>query len=344
VTAALRLGAMLSLTGRFAQFGTQAARGLETWRDLTERVEIVVEDDGGDPDAVHKQVGALAARCDLLLGPYSTLLTRAAAEAAADGDHVLWNHGGSGDDVQAAAPGHVLSILSPTSRYAEPVVRHLAGQAEQGPLVLVQGRGRFGRQVVAGAEQAADRLGLRTIRADPDTLPTHGQPWDLFSAGTFKEDVALVAAARAGPLPPRTIGTVAAGVREFHDAVPDSDGVLGVAQWFPGSTDTVEIGPSEEAFLTSYDRRTSAIPDYPAVQAAAAAALAVHCAEAAGGLARDDLWAAATSLRTSTMFGDFAVDVDGTQTAHRMAMVRWTGGRLTAVSGPGPPARRTGSS
>ncbi len=44
----LRIGACLSLSGRFAQFGRQAAQGLETWCSLHGAAEILVEDDCSD--------------------------------------------------------------------------------------------------------------------------------------------------------------------------------------------------------------------------------------------------------------------------------------------------------
>ncbi|WP_433284817.1 ABC transporter substrate-binding protein [Pseudonocardia sp. CA-142604] len=329
----LRVGVALSVTGRFARFGAQAAEGLHSWRELTDGVEVVVEDDESDPRTLRARLHGLAARCDLLLGPYSTLLARGAAEVASAEDLLIWNHGGSGDDVQAAAPGHVISVLSPTSRYAEPFVRHLADREEKVPLLLAQGRGRFARQVIAGAQRHAEHMGITTVRADAPF--TRDRPWDLFTAGTFEEDVDTVTAARTAPGRPRIIGAVAAGVREFADAVPDSNGVLGVAQWFPGGHRRAEIGPSENDFLATFTRGTT--PDYPAVQAAAAAALAVHCAEAAGSRDREALWAAATHLRTSTMFGDFAVAAeDGSQVGHRMTLVRWDEGRLGALESRPP--------
>jgi hypothetical protein len=305
---------------------------------------VLVEDDRGDPETARRQLVTLARRCDLLLGPYSTLLVRAATEVAAEHDRLLWNHGGAGDDVQRAAPGRVVSVLTPTSAYAASFVHHLAARPDRLRLVLVQGRGRFARQVLAGAEREAAAAGVTTVRADPEQLPAAGPPWDLFSAGTFEEDVAVVRAARAAPRPPRTIGTVAAGVREFHDAVPDSDGVLGVAQWCAGAIGAAAIGPSEEEFLSTYRRRTGAVPDYPAVQAAAAAVLAVDCAGRAGGTTAADLWPAAAGLLTSTLFGAFAVDEVGVQTAHRMVLVRWRHGHLAAVAqGADAPGCRSGS-
>src|SRR5580698_4505747 len=119
----LRVGACLSLSGRFARFGQQAARGLETWAALDGAAEVIVEDDRSDPDALEAAMHRIAGRCDVLLGPYSTLLMRRAGRVAAEWGHLVWNHGGSGDDVEAAHPGHVVSVLTPTSRYAEPFLR-----------------------------------------------------------------------------------------------------------------------------------------------------------------------------------------------------------------------------
>ncbi len=335
---ALRVGACLSLTGRYSRCGVQAAAGLESWRVLDGHAELVVEDDRSDPACVESCLRDVAGRCDLLLGPYSTQLMRAASRVAPDLDQVVWNHGGSGDDVEAAAPGHVVSVLSPTSRYAEPLLRHLAAQAMLAPLWLVEGRGSFGRQVVAGAEAMADNLGLRTVRIGPtDDLPADRTPpaWDLFCAGSFEEDVATVRAARALARPPRLIGAVAAGVRDFGQAVASAEGVYGIAQWFPGRRTVVELGPPEGGFLRAYSALTGAVPDYPAVQAAAAAVLATHCARAAGSVARESLWAVAAGLKTTTMFGAFRIDrVSGAQLGHETALVRWTANGLASAFRP----------
>jgi ABC-type branched-subunit amino acid transport system substrate-binding protein len=331
----LRVGACLSLTGRYARCGGQAAAGLRAWQMLDGSTELVVADDGGDPARVGSCLRAVAGRCDLLLGPYSTQLMRVASRVAPDLEHLVWNHGGSGDDVAAAAAGHVVSVLSPASRYAEPFLRHLAGQSSRAVLWLVPGRGSFGRQVIAGAAEMARTLGLRTVRIGPaDELPADHAPeaWDLFCAGSFDEDVARVTAARALARGPRLIGAVAAGVRDFGQQVAHAEGVYGIVQWFPGRRTTIEVGPPEEEFLRAYRALTGAVPDYPAVQAAATAVLATHCARTAGSVARESLWATAAALQTTTMFGAFRIDpTSGAQLGHQTALVRWTANGPTAV-------------
>ena len=93
----LRVGACLSLTGRYGRFGRQAAQGLQAWRRLVgDEVEVEIEDDGSDPGLFATRLWSMASRSDLLLGPYSTQLMREAAGAMAEVDGVLWNQGGAG--------------------------------------------------------------------------------------------------------------------------------------------------------------------------------------------------------------------------------------------------------
>jgi hypothetical protein len=311
----------------------QAAAGLAAWRALDGDAELVIEDDGSDPARLAVAIRSVAGRCDLLLGPYSTQLMRSAARALADGDGVIWNHGGSGDDVCAALPGRIVSVPTRAGRYAEPFLRLVAGSGARAPLWIAAGRGSFGRQVAAGAASFASSLGLEVWRSGP---PPAGGEWDLLSAGVFEDDVGMVRRALAAPAPPRRVCSVAAGVRDFAGAVATPDGVYGVAQWFPGSSGSALLGPGEAEFLAAFG---GSAPDYPAVQAAAAAVVATHCARLAGDTAPGPLWTAAAGLDTSTLFGGFRIDGStGVQVAHETVLVRWAGDELRAcdpVRAPG---------
>lgn len=331
-TSLLRIGACLSLTGRYAMFGAQAAHGLRSWASLDGAAEIVVIDDRSEPSGVASALPDLANGCDLLLGPYSTRLMRAANKVVADLDKLLWNHGGSGDDVQTAVPGHVISVLAPTSRYAEPFVRKIATNPARAPLWLRSGRGKFGTQVIDGADRIASQLGVPTHRLSPDELLPSDQTdhWDFFCAATFDEDVATVRDALDLRCPPRTLGAVAAGVHEFGRAVPRSRGIYGIAQWLPRRGGAARVGPSEDVFLRQYAQASGDVPDYPAVQAAATAALASHCARMSNDLSRTALWSTATSLHTTTLLGSFGVDpFTGAQRDHQTVLTRWTAGGMS---------------
>src|SRR6266567_9312374 len=218
MTACLRIGACLSLSGWFGTFDQQADRGLDAWRSLDGATDVMVEDDRSDKRELEELLPGVAARCDLLLGPYSTQLMRTAGKRAAQSGWLAWNHGGSGDDVEGAHPGHVVSVLTPTSRYAEPFLQHVVREDDSRELVIVHGAGSFGLQVADGADKIGRQLGIRTSRADADAPfpPAAGLPgeWDLFSAGVFEQDADFVSKALRSSPPPRQVCAIAAGVRE----------------------------------------------------------------------------------------------------------------------------------
>src|SRR5260370_2518176 len=109
----VRIGACLSVAGKAARFGRQAAMGLETWQSLDRGAELLVEDDHSDRRALEAALPSVAARCDILLGPYSTQLMRAAGRIAAESGWLLWNHGGAGEGAAEAQPLHLASLPSP---------------------------------------------------------------------------------------------------------------------------------------------------------------------------------------------------------------------------------------
>jgi len=328
----VRVGACLSLSGRYARFGTQAARALEVWRSLDGHADLVIEDDQSDPQVLRRTLPRAAAAADVLLSPYSTQLVKVAASMASAEGWLVWNHGGSGDDVENSYAGHLISLLTPASRYPEQFIRRvLNGQDVE--LWIVSGKGSFGRQVAEGADQAAQRAGIRTRRLEHSgAWPSSAlsEAWALFSADTFEQDVATVHRAQDHPHPPATICAVAAGVREFAIEVEHPEGIYGVGQWFPGAVpNTPEIGPSETTFLTTYANHAKPRIDYPGVQAVAGAALAVHCVRRAGSTAPEPLWAQAAALDTETLFGGFKIDpVTGAQIKHKAVLTQWTDGGL----------------
>jgi hypothetical protein len=333
----LKLGAALSLSGRYGRFGTAAALGLRAWASSRPEVSVAVQDDESDPGLIRPALHRLRQSCDLLLGPYSTRLMREAGAFASEADVLIWNHGGAGDDVQLISPGRVVSVLTPASRYARPFLERLWSDWPPAPLALRAGRGRFAHQVIDGAGILASRLGIREVEvlSSVATSPMASRQirppglWDLLCAGSFEEDVETVRSARAMTPPPRLICSVAAGVREFGRAVDHTEGLYGLAQWFPGGGSEPTLGPSETDYVSAYRGLAGEQPEYPAVQAAIAAELAVHCARLAGGSRPEAVWPVVSRLSATTLFGAFAIDPDsGLQTGHETTMVRWTAGGL----------------
>ena len=336
--ARLVVGAPLSLTGRYGFLGRLAAAGLrqvvQGARTLggirmgQERLppELHVVDDGGTRAGVRRALEELA-EADLLVGPYGSDLVDEAARWAAERGRVLWNHGGSADQVERL-PG-VVSVPSPASRYLVAVLEALADSLSGARVLVAAGRGLFGRSAALGAGEAADRLGMTLVgTAAPGEMPEASDADVVLAAGTFADDVELVRRLRARPA---AVAAVAAGISIFGPTLgPGAEGILGPSQWEEGARFSVDVGPRQADAVRAL--RAEVVPtlrpgpggvDYPAAQAFATGLVAIRCAEDAETTEDQALLETARRLGCTTFFGRFGLGGDGRQEDHEILVVQW---------------------
>ena len=312
----------LGRTGPFARQGMEAGAGLELWAE-EEEVRLTVVDDGGSRSAALRAYAAwLDQDVDLLVGPYASGLVRAVAPLVCDAGRLLYNHGGSADDL--ARPG-LVSLPAPASTYFDGAVQEaMARQVDR--LLVARGAGPFASAVSQGAVGCASGWGIdaRTIMVGSLTAADAADA-ALLVVGRFEEDVAVVRRVRGWPRAPALLAAVAAGLPVFGEQLgPAAEGVLGPVQWWP-SRRRPEVGPSGADFAGRYRRWTGREPSYVAAQAAAAG----YLADAAHrrGLAAETL----RQWTTSTLLGNFALDDGWRQVGHRMRTIRWQHGRMVPV-------------
>src|SRR5215207_6738311 len=309
----------LGRTGPFARQGMEAGAGLELWAEEDD-VRLTVVDDGGSRSAALRAYAAwLDQDVDLLVGPYASGLVRAVAPLVCDAGRLLYNHGGSADDL--ARPG-LVSLPAPASTYFEGAVQEaMARQVDR--LLVVCGPGRFAQAVAAGAvARASERqIDAQTIMVDSVTAAGAA----VLVVGRFEEDVTVIRRVRGWPRAPALLAAVAAGLPAFGEQLgPAAEGVLGPVQWWP-SRRRPEVGPSGADFADRYRRRTAREPSYVAAQAAAAGYLA-HAAHRRGLIAET-----VGQWTTSTLLGNFALDDGWHQVGHRMRTILWRHGRMVPV-------------
>jgi len=316
----------LSLTGPYERQGVDAAEGVRLWADDA-GVRLTLVDDNGKRDAAVQAYAAWTANdhggVDLLLGPYSSGLVRAVAPLVSEAGMLLWNHGGSADDL--ARPG-VVSLLAPASSYFNGIVdAAVARRISQ--LTIVRGAGPFAHAVAAGAatRAAANGLAVQVVN-DAEVEDAATETAGVLAAGRFEHDVAVVRHLHDRGQSPPLLASVAAGISAFgRELGALAEGVLGPVQWWP-TTRTPEIGPSGADFAARFRQRTGREPSYPAAQAAAAGYLA-HTAHQQGMAASD-----VARWSTSTLLGDFALDAGWRQVGHQVTIVRWQSGRMVPMA------------
>ncbi len=273
--------------------------GLELWARRA-GARLVLLDDRSDPErAARVHAELVARRCRFVLGPYGSDSTRAVALARSGA--VVWNHGAAADDVQRL-PG-VVSVPSPAGRYLVALGRAVAELRPGARVALAVAPGRFARFAREGIEREAGSLGLKVV-AETERSDA------VLACGPLRWEIDLF---RRVGRPGLLLGGVSPGLAAFPELLGgDPEGMLAPVQWHRNLRAEPALGPASVE-----------LDDYVAAQAYAAALVAEHCLELEPG----DPIAAARRLRTTTFFGAFELDGTGLQVGHRLAVVRWHGGR-----------------
>jgi branched-chain amino acid transport system substrate-binding protein len=358
---AIRMGMAVSLSGRYALLGRQTLEGLECYiRDVNATggmflksegkrlpVSLVVEDDESDESKIRGLIEKLIRQeqVDLLIGPYGSGLTLAAAEMADAFQYVLWNHSGSSDEIFECNLSSVVGILTPASLYLCAIldmIKALDPSAKK--VALFSAKTGFAADMAAGALAWIQREGFtltvhqsyRSGMEDFRSLlgPLKEDPPDIFlSVGRVEDDVLLGSQLRELKPRVKAAGLVVAAISRFKAALRErADGFLAPSQWEPQVRYKVDFGPSEDEFLSHYLKSATVPIDYPAAQGYAAGLVAQRCVEEAGALDQKALREAAGRLRFTTFYGPYAIDPQtGRQTAHPLLVTQWQKGRKEIV-------------
>ena len=359
---AIRFGASISTSGRYALQGRQALAGLLAWAKATNLeggvrisqprgklpIALIHYDDASSPERAVANVERLISvdQVRVLIGPYGSDLTRAVVRVAHEHGKLLWNHGGASDDIHRPGTG-VLGIITPVSRYFAgllELVRSVDADAQKAAVLCRRGS-RFGRLATRGAQAVGRRSGVivaaLTYSSLPDDLPRllaklrRQRPDLILSAGSFEDDCAIARESIAAGVRTKAFAITAAALHEFRQTLgTGAEGILAPSQWEPDARYLVDFGPSPSQ-VAKRIRAMGSASDYPAAQAYAACLIAQRCLEEAGSADDEGVWRAACDLDCTTFFGRFRISPrTGIQVAHQMVWVQWQGGGKVVVWPP----------
>ncbi len=366
MTGKLTIGLSLSLSGSYAAMGRQAEAGLRLFvADANaggglalggDRHELALDchDDRSDRARCAEIYRSLCFenRADLIFGPYSSRLVRIAAPIAEQAGLVMVNQGGAADDLYEHKLRMIVGVLSPASEYLKGFARLISAMKFfRKRVAIVAARNTFAREVAAGFESACNeriawRRGVRVRvkfsgNVDPADPPAHllaavaRNPVNvLVSAGSFGHDVKVMRTIVGRALNIPVLACVAAGVVWFGTEMGEqAEGIVGPSQWEEEAEIDPELGPTPAEFgRRMRELQPDAVCDYPAAQAYAAGLLTAAALQAAGALDQNRLRAAFSDLRTTTLFGGFAIDrVTGRQLNHQLMLVQWHGGKKVII-------------
>lgn len=116
-------------------------------------------------------------------------------------------------------------------------------------------------------------------------------------------------------------------VAEFQEALGEkAEYAYGLSAWEPGLPN-----PGIEEFVDAYRREFDQASSFHAAGAYGSCQIFMEAARRAGSLDADALREALLGLETRTVFGDFAVDERGYQTANRGLFIQWQEGEKVVV-------------
>jgi branched-chain amino acid transport system substrate-binding protein len=360
----ISVGLSLSLTGKYAAMGRQAAAATRLAIDEVNQsggIEIdgarrplvlrCIDDQSRIEDA-REIYRALCFRepCGLILGPYASALVRAIVPIAEDAGYVLVNHGGADDTLHQRGYRGLVSVLSPASEYLIGFVRLLASlKFWRKRLAIVASQTPFATSISHGIEREAKqrwawlhgvrvRLTYRGRLEDEEAARAllravrRNRINALVSAGSYDHDVRMMRFATAPPLNLPVLGCVAAGVDRFRrDLGESAEGIVGPSQWEPDFVNRPDFGRNSRQFARAVASECGAC-DYPAAQAYASIWLSAVALSKCGSLDQESLRRAFSDLRASTLFGEFAIEPrTGQQIAHRMLLVQWHQGHKEII-------------
>lgn len=355
----------VSLTGQFASQGRQALQGASAWlRDANAAGGMYVPSAGGrlpvhlthydDESTVHgarSMTERLIAEdgVDILLGPYSSVLTLAACDVAERHGTVLWNHGGASDRIYEQGFRWCVGVLAPASRYLVGLVDLLLDRDPRPRRVVIlhAQRGTFPAAVAAGLEEEAARRASRVVLERAYQVPgtdfsalldevEAAGPDLVAGVGRIQDDLALARQIRSRGLRAEAIALVVAGVAEFgRELGEQAEGFMGPSQWEAAASYSPDYGPTADRLALSHPGFASGDADYAMAQAYAAGLVAARCVEEAGSLEAGALRGAASGLDFTTFYGRFRIDPDtGRQVGRSVIIVQWQGGRKAVLWPP----------
>ena len=346
--APIKIGASLSLTGTYAKPGTYQKEGYEVCADelnakgglLGRKVEFVMYDDQSSTQTAQRLYEKLITedKVEAVMGPYSSAITESVAGISEKYKKVMVSPLAATTSIFRQGRKYIFMIISPAEFYLEGLV-DMGAKRGLKTIAIVNEDTLFPKATVVGTEELAKKRGLQVVLRE--AYPKGNTDFsallvkikavnpDIIAAATYFDDaVAITRQMKELNVNPKMFGvTVGGDIPEFYTLLKqNAEYVYGSTQW-----DEVLPYPGQKEFLSAYQKKFKHEPSYHAAAGYAGCLLYAEGVKRAKSLDADLVRAELLKLKIRTAFGDYAVDQDGFQTAHKMVMIQWQDGKRVVV-------------
>jgi len=348
----IRIGASLSLTGTYAKLGRNQHEGYKLCeKDLNakggllgRKIEFVVYDDQSTPATAVRLYEKLITedKVEGVMGPYSSPVTEASVNVTEKYKKVMVAPLAATTSIFKRPPDkkrhYVFMVISPAEVYLEGLIDTAAKRGLK-TVAVVNEDTLFSKAAASGAVELAKKRGMQVVfqeaypkgNTDFSALLTKVKSLnpDVIAAATYFDDaVALTRQMRELDVNPKAYGvTVGGDLPEFYDTLKtNADFIYGATQWehvlpYPGNTE----------FFEAYKKEFGHEPSYHSTAGYAGCLIYTEAVKRAGSLDADRVREQLFKLEMRTVFGEYKVDQDGFQVAHKMVTFQWQEGKKVVV-------------
>ena len=356
----LILGASLSLTGSLAKEGALTKEGYQLCQDVVNgkggvpvggkklNLEIQYQDDTSKPDTAGQLVDQFNDKgIKLILGPYGSATTEAAAAVIERNGQVMADAAGADDKIFQKGYRRTFAVLSPANQYAASMIQAIYDLAQPRPttIAFVSADDGFSKTVTkAGVKKATD-MGLTVVgeeyvpngATDVSSALTKIKPKNpdvIIGSVHLAEGVAIVKQAKElGVVPKIFAETVAPPTPDFAQSLgAAAEGVLGSTQWTDKTAGSDKwFGSAKDYAATFAKMFNGREAEYHNAEATAACLALALAAEKAGSTDPNKVRDALAALDEQSFFGPLKFNDVGQNVTKKMGVIQIQGGKPVPV-------------
>lgn len=347
----IRIGAAVSTTGSNGRTGLYQQEAYLLWEAqknasgglLGRPVEFVIYDDQSDPTTGSRLYERLITEdeVDLVLGPYSSGVTLAAAQITERYGYPMLVAGASAGEIWDSGFQYVFGVYSIAQDYFKDIVTNIAPAQGYTTAAVIYEDAVFPMSTGQGAVAHCEDAGIEVVleetypqkATDVSSVLTQIRDLnpDMLIGGSYLPDAVLITrqSKELGVNPKLFAFSVGAAQPDYVETLgADANYVLGPSMWEP------EIETQGNAdFLAAYQEMWDRDPDYHAATGYAGCQILETAVTNVGEIDLEALREELLGLTMETILpGEYKVDETGKQVGHIPLTVQWQDGEKALVA------------
>jgi branched-chain amino acid transport system substrate-binding protein len=344
----IKIGASMSVTGTYAKPGTYQKQGYDVCIDelnakgglLGRKVELVIYDDQSNPATAVRLYEKLITedKVDAVMGPYSSAVSEAVANVTEKYKKVMVAPLAATTSIFKKGRKYIFMVITPAENYLDGLI-DMAARRGLKTVAIINEDTLFPKASASGTVEAAKKRGMQVVlqeaypKGNTDfsalLVKIKAANPDVIAAGTYFDDaVAITRQMKELNVNPKMFGlTVGGDLPEFYDLLKqNAEYVYGSTQW----DDSLPY-PGQKEFLAAYKSKFKQEPSYHTAAGYAGCVIYAEAVKRAGTLDADKVRDQLLKMEIKTAFGEYKVEPDGFQIAHKMVMLQWQDGKRIVV-------------